>query len=110
MTHIVPLSDYRHKRRRVYFDRIELGRLLSLYSDRVIRGEWRDYAIDHSIGMALFSVFRHTHDRPLFSIAKCADPNGLTYAVFDSKGRIRRATTLNEALAYVPPRPMLVSD
>ena len=55
---------------RVTFDRRELDRILSLYGRKVAAGEWRDYAIDHGAGCAFFSVFRHSYDRPLFSVAK----------------------------------------
>ncbi|HLW27962.1 MAG TPA: DUF2794 domain-containing protein [Kiloniellales bacterium] len=74
MAGVVRLEEFRVRRRRrpavVYFSRQELDQLLSLYSRRVATGEWRDYAIDHAAGCAFFSVFRHSYDRPLFSIAK----------------------------------------
>jgi len=74
MAGVVRLEEYRAKRRKgaavVYFSRHELDQLLSLYSRRVASGEWRDYAIDHAAGCAFFSVFRHSYDRPLFSVAK----------------------------------------
>ncbi len=54
----------------VYFTRAELNRLLSVYSRRVIRGEWRDYAIAHTNQKAVFSIFRHSYDTPLFRISK----------------------------------------
>ena len=56
----------------LYFTRSELNQLLGLYSRHVARGVWRDYAIDHRDGMALFSVFRHTHEAPAYSIVKTA--------------------------------------
>jgi|SRR5690625_519008 len=74
MAGVVQLEEYRARRRKgtavVYFSRPELDQLLSLYSRRVATGEWRDYAIDHGAGCAFFSVFRHSYDRPLFSVAK----------------------------------------
>lgn len=74
MAGVVRLEEYRAQRRKgsavVYFSRRELDQLLSLYSRRVATGEWRDYAIDHGAGCAFFSVFRHSYDRPLFSVAK----------------------------------------
>ena len=33
-------------------------------------GEWRDYAISFSPGMASFFVFRHSQENPLFVISK----------------------------------------
>ena len=50
-----------------FFNRSELNLLLSLYSRRVMSGEWRDYAIDQRAGMAVFSVYRHSQDQPLFT-------------------------------------------
>ncbi len=110
MTHIVLLSDVRRRKRRVYFDRRELSQLLALYSDRVIGGEWRDYAIDHAIGVAVFSVFRHSHDRPVYAIAKLAGPHGTAYAVFDGRSRLKRASSLADVLAVFDKRLRLVTD
>src|SRR5438132_14431737 len=67
---VLALADYRTKHRTLYFTRHELNQLLSLYSRHVARAVWRDYAIDHRDGMALFSVFRHSDEPPLYSIKK----------------------------------------
>ncbi len=58
----------------VHFDRAELCSLLGLYSRRVAAGEWRDYAIGQRVDRAVFAVYRHTLDRPLFTIAKIGGP------------------------------------
>ena len=110
MSEIVRLSDRRCARRRVDFDRSELSLLLALYSDRVARGEWRDYAIDHAEGIAWFSVFRHSSDGPAYAIAKQYDPCGHRYAVFDHRGRVRRAAALRDALKVFRAKPTLVRD
>ena len=78
MSEILRLSNRRHDRRRVYFDRSELSLLLALYSDRVARGEWKDYAIDHADGIAWFSIFRHSSSGPAYAIAKECDPAATT--------------------------------
>ena len=57
-------------RRQLYFSRTELSLILAAYSARVAAGEWRDYALDHMNGVALFSIFRHTHENPLFVIER----------------------------------------
>ena len=67
---MLPLRDYRGERRTLYFTRSELNQLLGLYSRNVARGVWRDYAIDHRDGQALFSVFRHTHESAAYTIVK----------------------------------------
>ena len=94
MADILRLSDHRRRRSRVYFNRYELSQLLALYSGRVSRGEWRDYAIDNTVGLAVFSVFRHTHDRPLYAIAKVTGSRGPEYMVFDTTRRLARDSSL----------------
>ena len=104
MGQLYTLEGIRRQRRRpqqaTFFSRSELNQLLSLYSRRVISGEWRDYAIDQRDGMALFSVFRHSHDRPLFSIAKRAGPAGCPseFLVLSGRQKLRRAKSIGEAL------------
>lgn len=111
MTHIVRLSDYkRRKAGHVYFTRAELSELLSLYSVRVARGEWKDYALDHSVGVAMFSVFRHTAERPAFAIAKISTPRGADFAVFDDKRKLKRAAALTDALTVFDTKLRLVTD
>jgi hypothetical protein len=100
MTHLLHLNDHRRRRRRIYFNRVELGQLLQLYSSRVARGEWRDYAIDHQVGAALFSVFRHTHDRPLFAIAKFPGTGDrqADYALLSGRRNLGRSHSLSDLL------------
>ena len=71
---VVTFRDHRGGRRPLYFTRSELNQLLGLYSRNVARGIWRDYAIDHRDGQALFSVFRHTHESAVYTIVKSAAP------------------------------------
>jgi len=84
-----------------FFDRNELNQLLSLYSRHVACGQWRDYAIDQRQGSAVFSVFRHTHDAPLFRIAKQAGRGGRRNEFVVESGRetLKRASTMREALS-----------
>ncbi len=98
----------RSKRRRgkpTFFSRSELNSLLSMYSRRVASGDWKDYAIDHHSDAAVFSVFRHTLERPpLYSIAKRANAGGsksTEYLVFSGLQRLARARDLGEALKVV---------
>lgn len=93
----------RRSQRPVYFNRSELNQLLSVYSRRVMTGEWRDYAIDHHPGLAVFSIFRHSHDQPLFSVAKrltgsSKQGKDCDYAVFSGRQQLARSGKLAEAL------------
>jgi hypothetical protein len=110
MTELVRLAD-RRRPRQVFFSRTELMQLLDLYSRRVAAGEWRDYAIDQRSGMAVFSVFKHSFDRPLFSIAKWVEAHrgSGSFAVFAGPRRLKTALTLRDALDVLESRPRLVT-
>ena len=107
---VLALADYRTKHRTLYFTRHELNLLLSLYSRHVARGVWRDYAIDHRDGMALFSVFRHTHEAPAYSIIKAvgAPSRPAEFIVQSGRQRLRVSPSLPEALEFFQTRLSLV--
>jgi hypothetical protein len=107
---VLALADYRTKHRTLYFTRQELNQLLSLYSRHVARGVWRDYAIDHQDGMALFSVFRHTQEAPAYSIIKAAagQARPVEFIVQSGRQRLRVSQSLADALQYFQTRPSLV--
>ena len=69
---LIPLHEARRERLDipVSFDRRELDQILRLYGRMVAANEWRDYAIDHRLDRAVFSVYRRAHDVPLFQIVK----------------------------------------
>ncbi|QQS12938.1 MAG: DUF2794 domain-containing protein [Rhodospirillales bacterium] len=99
MTNLLNLADARARRRVVTFDRRELTELLNLYSRRVASGEWRDYAIDFRPGMAVFSIFRHAAEQPLFAIAKVAGGHrDGRFQVFNGPRRLASGDTLPDAL------------
>ena len=108
---VLALGDYRVRQHTLYFTRSELNQLLGLYSRHVIRGEWRDYAIDHGNGMARFSVFRHTHEAPAFTILKTAPSSArpAEFTVQSGRQRLRSARSLAEALEFFQSRPTLVT-
>jgi len=95
----------------VTFSRAELSRILNVYSMRVASGEWRDYAIDHVPGLAVFSIFRHTLERPRYSIVKFrleSDRRSYEYAVFQGPKLLRRAASLADALRVLERKLKLV--
>jgi Protein of unknown function (DUF2794) len=99
MINLYRLADQRARRRIVSFDRRELSRLLNLYSMRVASGEWRDYAIDFRPGMAIFSIFRHTAEQPLFAIAKIpGSGSGGGYMVYNGPRKLAHGDSLEDVL------------
>jgi hypothetical protein len=115
---VLPLRDYRAVRRTLYFTRAEMNQLLGLYSRNVARGVWRDYAIDHRDGQALFSVFRHTHESAAYTIVKSIGsgakdagghaPGELQFTVYSGRQRLRAAGSLGEALEFFRARLSVV--
>ena len=54
----------------VAFQRKELSIILGLYGRMVAAGLWRDYGISMLRDVAVFSIFRHTAEHPLYRIEK----------------------------------------
>jgi len=54
----------------IFFSKLELTSILNLYSKQVSKGIWRDYALDSKIDNAIFSVFKHSQDKPTYQIIK----------------------------------------
>jgi len=94
---------------RVAFDKRELRQLLTLYSRRVMIGEWRDYAIDFGPKGAVFSVFRRAAEQPLFSIWKLAGGRERgRYLLAIGAAVSRRAPSLGDIIRVIDEKPRLV--
>lgn len=96
----------------VMFDRRELSTILSLYGRMVAQGEWRDYAIGMGRETAVFAIFRHSAEMPLYRIEKhpkLRNKQGM-YCVVASGGLImKRGHELAQVLRVLEPkRPQLV--
>ena len=94
----------------VAFDRRELNLILSLYGLHVGAGEWRDYAIDMMKDKAVFSIFRHASEVPLYRIEK--DPKLArrqgAYSIVAASGHImKRGRDLSTVLRILKLKPRL---
>jgi hypothetical protein len=89
---------------KVTFSRRELNGILGLYGRMVAAGEWRDYAIDFGRDKAVFSVFRHASEVPLYRVEKnprLARKQG-AYSVIAAAGLIlKRGHDLERVLAVL---------
>ena len=69
ISNVLKLGNNNNKKT-IFFSKLELTSILGLYSKQVSRGFWKDYALDSQNGTAIFSIFRHTHDKPIYQIIK----------------------------------------
>ncbi len=96
----------------VTFSRRELDRILKLYGRKVAAGEWRDYAIDFLKDRAVFSVFRHTCEVPIYRIEKSPrlERRQGAYSVISATGHIvRRSRELERVLGALDQSIRLVA-
>lgn len=102
----------RNGNRLVTFDRRELMALMAIYSVRVAKGEWRDYAIDTDSHGALFSIFRHSHENPLWRVAKLpgAGREPPAYMLYEGGRIVRRSGSLEDILGHLRRELALVRD
>jgi len=106
MATLIRMSEHRGQPGFVHFERDEISQLLSLYAIRVASGEWRDYAIDVRPDGAVFSIYRHALERPLYTVTKApAGPRGATWSVARSGRTVTRGQSLAGALAALERTP-----
>lgn len=105
MSKVANLNRKGKKATPTFFSRWELQQLLNLYSEQVANGDWRDYAIDQTNGMVIFSVFRHTMEQPLYAVAKRGQ--GSEYIVYSGYEKVKRANSLQDALAVLRKRAQM---
>lgn len=88
----------------VSYHRTELTIILSLYGWMVAAGEWRDYGISSLRDVAIFSIFRHTAENPVYRIEKrpkLANKQGM-YSVVGMNGQVlKRGRDLKTVLAVL---------
>lgn len=104
------MSIPKGRRRQLYFTRGELSLILAAYSARVAAGEWRDYALDHTDGVAMFSIFKHTHETPLFVIEKHQrhPKESPQFRLRDRSRVLCKASNIPDVISYFNKLPRLV--
>ena len=105
-----PATRHPAASRHTFFSRSELCKLLSLYSRRVVNGEWRDYAIDHDATQATVSFYRSAAEHPEYAITKTAGHRGRPGLFVLNSGplRIAQSPSLEEVIGAVERQPRLV--
>ena len=70
MSKIYHFSKYIKEKEKVSFSKNDLNLIISIYSKNVSNGIWKDYSINFERNYAEFSIYKHTHASPEFSIVK----------------------------------------
>ncbi|WP_407946716.1 DUF2794 domain-containing protein [Pararhizobium mangrovi] len=110
---VVGMDEFRKEKNPppVTFHRRELDAILRVYGRMVAANEWRDYAIDHTKDMAVFSVYRRTSEVPLFRIEKnprLARKQGAFSVVAASGMILKRGHELDQVLKVFDKGPRVV--
>lgn len=101
MVHSAEIAAFPSLPDRVSFQRTELSAILGLYGRMVAAGLWRDYGISTLRDTAVFAVFRHTAEHPLYRIEKRPKLAGRQgqYAVIGMHGQVlKRGSDLAQVL------------
>jgi hypothetical protein len=85
----------------IFFSKLELSAILNLYSKQVSKGSWRDYALDSQVDTAIFSIYRHTHDKPLYQIIKKSQKGFRNKPEFSIKNEVSTINKSNEILTIL---------
>ena len=85
----------------IFFSKFELTAILNLYSKQVSKGSWRDYALDSQVDIAIFSIYRHTHDKPLYQIFKKSQKGFRNKPEFSIKNEVSTINKSNEILTIL---------
>lgn len=85
----------------IFFKREELMALTGLYSQQVALGIWKDYALDQLHGQALFSVYKHAREAPVFMVSKQAQPSGKgrEFLLYTGSRKLKRSANLPDIIA-----------
>lgn len=87
--------------KQIFFSQEEFRMILATYSAQVAKGEWKDYAIDTNTDKAIFSIFRHSFERPLFQVTKRKNGKYWEFALLTQHRTIKRSRELTIVLTLL---------
>ena len=100
------------KRNRLYFSKVELGEILFAYSNGVIKGHWKDYAIDQNGTTSIFSIYRNSRENATFTLTKRQLKNGHIFnfeLLYRSKS-LESSTSLDKVLTRLASLPKIAKS
>ena len=95
MSKIYHFSKYIKGKEKVTFSKKDLNSIISIYSQKVSMGIWKDYSINFERNYAEFSIYKHTHASPEFSIVK--DKKKIFF-IYSRKQELKRSRYIKDVL------------
>ena len=92
------------------FTKLELNRILSNYSSGVIKGYWKDYAIDQTGNISIFSIYRNSQERPTFCLEKKRKGASqvLNFTLWHGPKVLENSTSLEKVLKRLNSLPKII--
>ena len=95
MSKINHFSKYIKAKEKVTFSKKDLNSIISIYSQKVSNGIWKDYSINFEKNYAEFSIYRHSYASPEFSIIK--NKKNIFY-IYSRKQELRKSKYIKDIL------------
>ena len=95
MSKIYHFSKYIKAKEKVTFSKKDLNSIISIYSQKVSIGIWKDYSINFENNYAEFSIYRHSYASPEFSIIK--NKKNIFY-IYSRKQELRKSKYIKDIL------------
>ena len=83
----------------VRFKKFELNKIMSIYSEKISIGEWKDYSICFRSNYALFCIHKSFNLNPSFQIMK-KNNKGISYYLSSGNKLLIKSNSLNKVLSY----------
>ena len=112
MVNLITLKGSRLTPHKLLFSKKELTKILNAYSNGVIKDHWRDYAIDQTGKISIFSIFRNSREKATYCITKRREKNKKLER-FSLEYRLRTvevSSNLDKILKRLENRPKLLKN
>ena len=95
MSKIYHFSKYMKAKQKVTFTKCDLNSIISIYSQKVSNGIWKDYSINFENNYAEFSIYKHTLAYPEFSIIKNSKK---VFSIYSKNKKLKRSKHIKDIL------------
>jgi len=104
MKNIIEFNDYLRKKNKKHrytsFSKTEIEKIMSIYSKNVAAGIWRDYAITFADNLAVFSIFKRSSEKPIYSISKISKQStkGIKFTIMLGQKVLKNCKSMEEVI------------